>query len=108
MANEDSTKLRDNFITRNGNVWHSFDKSRSSSYQFSLATPSRSSSSVQRSPLYIKNKSERFTMIHAQRSRRSLVSNRKQKSQRSTRLRSFSAQASAQAIRFASENFVAK
>ncbi len=92
MVNDDRRKLTTNFISRNGNVWHSFDNRPD---QLSLST---SSLRPVRSPSYIRNKSERFTILQAQRSRRSIVNDR-QKSQRGERLRSFSAEASAQAIR---------
>ena len=96
MTKEQRDRLVSNLLSRNGNVWHSFDSV--------LDSPQKKSSKIRmqptRSPSYILNKSERFTVLQAQRSRKKLLSGSRQSTRRrSTRLRSFSAEASAQAIR---------
>jgi hypothetical protein len=96
MSNEQKNKLTKNLLSRNGNVWHTFDSENDSpdkSAPKQVVQPSRS-------PSYIVRKSERLTILQAQRSRKSMLShNRKRSRRRSTRLRSFSAAASSQAIR---------
>ncbi len=97
MSREQRDKLINNLLSKNGNIWHSFDSKVDSPEEKSsnkyMMEPSRS-------PSYILNKSERFTILQAQRSRHKIKSGMLRTSRRrSTRLRSFSAEASAQAIR---------
>ena len=97
MGSEQKKRLKNNLISRNGNVWHSFESVINNSPDKSTK---RKLIQRPRSTQSIIGKSDRFTLLQAQRSRRSMISDGRQKSRRrSTRLRSFSAEASASVIR---------
>ncbi len=90
MSPEEKAKIINNLLSRNGNVWHSFRDINELIDEQNQNKQSRS---------YIRNKSENVSIVKAQKNRRSTNSNRRRtQRRRSTRLRSFSAEASAQAM----------
>lgn len=92
MSPEEKAKIINKLLSRNGNVWHSFGDINEliDEQEQNQNTQSRS---------HKRNKSENVSIVKAQKNRRSTMSNRRQtQRRRSTRLRSFSAEASAQAI----------
>lgn len=93
MSSQDRSQLKHNLVSRNGNVWHSFE-----SLHPEREVETNSARRQSKSPSYITSKSDRFTVIQAQRSRRSVFAQTKKQSGR-RRLRSFSAEASTQAIK---------
>lgn len=104
MGIEEKIKLTKNLINRNGNVWHSFDEDQKIEQEVDKEYLSQSKRSSN-----ILSKSDRFTAIQARQSKKSTLLDERNKSRRrSTRLRSFSAEASAQAIRQSRNSYLVR
>ena len=92
---EERAVLKLNLLSRNGNVWHSFDEQESTPKR---QTSVKSSSRLTISPTsFLRTKSQRFTVTTQVSAERK--SQRSTHIARNTRLRSFSAEAGAQVLR---------
>jgi CRP-like cAMP-binding protein len=97
MPSRERNKLKSSLLSRNGNVWHRFDRIEENDHQTPVTEMSSSSFRSSSKSFLSWSKPDRFTMVQTQQSSRRLALH--SRGSKRSRLRSFSADASVQAIR---------